>query len=543
MNDQNNSGRILFVASGLICCAVCLFSCNFFTAPDPFTNTEARQTAEAEQGGILNFKAGQHVGGLITITVVPNTPPSESVNEVTLFIDTTLVGSVSAPPYSFVINTAKWPQTSHVIRSFIWTAYNHLGLEASLQGSPSEAFETTLVFDPTLPIAPSNVSVRNSNGHPQLSWSGSAFSNYFCYVIERNGIPVDSLFSRSDSTFLDAAYTLSDFDNVGYNVGASSGGAIAYAPPVSLQYGQSLSFYPASGILDGFSDEVIFEIYPDPSTNINHSTLLAVSTQTHTIISQAEVPSEFNYVGPIAKSLDGERIFDWQRNWNNLFVFDTNLQVITQINVNMAAYDFKFAVGLDDKVYYADPAGVLHVLKEDGTTLGPYHIFSGAVRYMSISQDGNTMLVADQSGIKSCALPGDSAVINFRSPITDEIGLFLPDWSNSRIFISRQSTIFEIWSIQTLKPIGSIQRPAALASVSNISAASANSRFLYAASTVQHNGGTASVLAEYNTATMQQTRLWTFPAVIQTVLVSEQGRYLFACTSSDQWIVDLGGTP
>jgi hypothetical protein len=77
----------------------------------------------------------------------------------------------------------------------------------------------------------------------------------------------------------------------------------------------------------------------------------------------------------------------------------------------------------------------------------------------------------------------------------------------------------------------------------DITALMVNSNSLYVAYTIQMNGGPATLLVEYNIATDQQTRSWTFSSVVQSLLGSQNGRYLFACTSADQWIVDIGGTP
>jgi hypothetical protein len=148
--------------------------------------------------------------------------------------------------------------------------------------------------------------------------------------------------------------------------------------------------------------------------------------------------------------------------------------------------------------------------------------------------------VADNKGVKSYLLTEEHATFALQSSITDSVGLFRADWNNSRIFITRQKIIVEEWNTQTLNSIGSFQTSSSLPSVTDITALTANSKYLFIAYTIQHNGGNASIVVEYDISTKQQTRSWSFSSIIQSLLVSENGRYLFACTSTDQWIVDVG---
>lgn len=521
-------------------------SCSYFTEPEPYVNSEARPAPEVKSVDILLYKPGQHVGGTITITYFPQIIPPQSVYQVILFIDTVSISPEYGYIATFRVNTTSWSQALHTLRFEVWKTYNHLGIEANLRNAPSESYKTTLIFDQTSPIAPLNVKITNVNGHPHLSWQGSAFSSFFCYVIKKNGTPLDTLFSQSDSSFDDSQYKLADFDKVSYSVGSSNAGTVAYSSPVTLQYGQSLSLNSAKGILDDFNERAIFQsdysiIHSDFSVDF-YSYIISASTKTSGVLTNLLISAESG-VCPAAKSPDGTRFFLWEHDYGSILEFDSIFQAVNQPYIAIPGRNYKFAVGLEEKIYYSLGTGALFIFKKDGTTSGPYNIFDGPVNFISISPDGSTMLVADNKGIKNYSLRGDSSVLTLQSSVKDQISLFRVDWNKSNIFIVRQNKIIEAWDISTLNSMSSFQVSASMPATSEITAITTNSKYLYVAYTVQHNGSAASIVVEYDLATHQQTRSWSFPSVIQSLLGSEHGRYLFACTSTDQWIVDIGGTP
>ena len=121
-------------------------------------------------------------------------------------------------------------------------------------------------------------------------------------------------------------------------------------------------------------------------------------------------------------------------------------------------------------------------------------------------------------------------------------GPFRSDWRNSRLFVDLEvgpngASGIAMLDARTLQPLVVYQRPSSQVSYAQISAFFVNATHLYVAYRNQ------PLLAEYDIEGGQLTRSWKFQSDILSLLGSDNGRYLFACTSSDQWIVDLGGNP
>ncbi|HUI29450.1 MAG TPA: hypothetical protein VLX91_04465 [Candidatus Acidoferrales bacterium] len=520
-----------------------LSSCGFIE-PKPAINSQAGHVPGLR---LLVFKNGQHVAGTINLTVVPDSMPAQ-ITQLNLSVDSTSVSPLS-------LNTTNFSQGDHVLHFTARLTSPTSGF-VNYQNGVVDTLNVTLNFDQTPARAVSGLSVSNSNAHPVLSWSPNPFSTFLCYIVRRNNTIIDSIFSETTASFVDTGYTLADFDRVSYDVGTSNCGSVAYSPAMTFQLGQFLSLIPISGnldysnvtgVLENLGDKVIFEsdfgiLHSDFSVDF-YSFLVSMSTQTHNILSQAKVQSTWmDYTpGPYAKSLDAARIFGVQPYTGTIIVLDTNLQQLSLSSVSFGSPRNLFAVGWADNLYSSDGNGTLYVYASDGTRINSYeNILGGQARFLSISPDGTTMLAADNKGIKSFALSHDSVVFKLQSPIKDQLGLFHCDWNDSLVFITRQNAIVEGWDVGTLKSLGSFHPSAGVPQVSSVTALTANSRYLYVAYTVRYNNGPASIVVEYDVSTRQQTRSWIFPSVVQSLLGSEKGRYLFACTSSNQWIVDLG---
>jgi hypothetical protein len=202
-----------------------------------------------------------------------------------------------------------------------------------------------------------------------------------------------------------------------------------------------------------------------------------------------------------------------------------------------------FAIGTQNQIYFSGNfTPYLKFFSPNDSTLISISGCEGLSRYLSVSPDGTTFIAVDDKGVKRYLHVGVYPNFYKQSPITDRIEIFRADWTNSRIFITRQNTVVEVWDM-SLSSKGSFLLSTTMFPVTGITALMVNSNSLYVAYTVQMNSGLATLLVEYDIATARQTRSWTISSVVQSLLGSEKGRYLFACTSTDQWIVDIGGTP
>lgn len=538
LEDESGYLRGIF----LIAVSACMFSiasCGFLQ-PKAAVNGEAGHVPGIK---LLVFKDGQHVAGTINLTVVPDSTPAQ-IQQLSLEVDSTPINSLK-------LNTTDFSQGNHVLHFRAVVTSPTSGL-VNLQGGIIDTLNVPLVFDQIAARQVSGFSISDSDGHPLLSWSPNPFSSFLCYVIERNGAIIDTNFSEATASFLDTSYTLADFDAVSYQVGTSNGGSVVYCSARTLWEGQSLSLVPTSvsldysrvtGVLENVGNAVVFEsdyevIHSDYSVN-DYSYLTSVSTQTSDIQSQAELPAEGS-PGLYGKSLDGIRILEWHG--GSVVVRDTSLQVLAQAAIGSGPPGPAIAVGLNDKLFSSNGNGALYVYAEDGAFVGSYNnVFDGPARYLSISPDGTTMLAADNKGIKRYVLSADSAVLKLQSPVTDKIGLMHCDWNDSLVFVTRQSTTVEKWNLLTLKSIGSFSQPASVQPASDVTAMTAGSKYLCVAYTIQNNNHPASIVVEYDISTGGQIRTWTLPSVAQSLMGSEDGRYIFACTSSHQWIIDLEG--
>jgi hypothetical protein len=510
----------------LFICGQLFSSCDLFTEPEPFVNNQTHPL-EIKPCTLSSYSVDQVVTGDITFFIL-DLNVSE-IDHISLFIDSTFAGSVNISPYTFIVDTRRWPDGRHTLFFGMYKKEDSLGLRRLLN-SPSQVYTTTLIFDNTPPIAPKDFSITTINDHVQLSWTPTNLTNFFSYIVRRNGNIIATLYSQNTSLYIDSAYTLADFDRVFYDIGASTNTSAAYTPGDTIRKGEALLLEPITAALDGFNDQVIFLT----------TKLVAVSTQTHNSLTQYSI----NGKGVLAKSLDGKEIFYWSTSYNKLYIFKTGtLELYEEYSLGwIGKVMFQLAIGLWDQVYISDNSGYLQIVTiTNGLAIsGPRAFFDGPARFLSISPDGTKILVADNKGVKSYLLTEEHATFALQSSITDSVGLFRADWNNSRIFITRQKIIVEEWNTQTLNSIGSFQTSSSLPSVTDITALTANSKYLFIAYTIQHNGGNASIVVEYDISTKQQTRSWSFSSIIQSLLVSENGRYLFACTSTDQWIVDVG---
>ena len=526
-------------------------SCNYFTEPEPFVNKATHPPDIKYKTATLKYHSkDQLVTGIIYLDLVPDFDPT-LVKSTTAFVDSTNVGTLIVNPsyqviLRFEIDTRKWSNGIHDIYFNVYkkvTESDSLWLLGILY-TPLQIYKTSLIFDNTPPTAPTNISVTLQNNYAHISWTPTNFNFFHSYVIRRDGNVIAEIDSQSTSTYIDT--TLPDFFNVNYEVGVTIGGATAYSNSYNCKQGESLSLNSINGVIDGLNSKVIFE-----QTNY----LTVVSTQDYNIINQ-HYDSQFATFIRWAKSSNNDTLYFWNDRVSNniLYTYDAStLNILREQPLNIYSYKVSvFTVGQDNKLYaaLANPANInqLFIFDKNSQNINiiiyilPTVIFEGTCRFLSVSPDGKTLLAVDDKGMKSYSVKDYSASLNYRSSIMDNVKLFRPDWKNSRIFITRQAAIVEAWDTQTLNPVISYQLPASKPSPTNVTAIFVNTKNLYAAYTISFYNSTTTLLAEYDINSQRLKRSWIFPAIVQKLYGSEKGSYLFAFTSTNQWIVDIGGS-
>jgi len=336
------------------------------------------------------------------------------------------------------------------------------------------------------------------------------------------------------------------YENNGFG---DSAGILKLIPPPAHIYRTALIFdghslvlsLPQKWSLDNVNNTVIFE----EIVNESAIRLESFSTQNCTLLSTNFIEADELFAQN--KSLDGKVVYFLTRRvgyyylqWINSNTLEREVIYLSDPSMNDAC---GFSVGDAGKAYFSDSHGILQILNYDGTKIGSYNLFDGPARFLNISPDGSQMVAVDNKGVKMYSLNGDSAILSIQSQITDRVNISRVDWLNSRLFITRQNTTLETWDLVSLNPISSFKLPESIPTATNITALMANSKSLYAAYTIQKSGNDSSLVVEYDIPTRSLTRSWNYANNIESLLGSDNGRYIFAVTFKDQWIIDIGGTP
>ncbi len=527
MKPYTKLSKTTFVSVLQIVLSLTFYSCNYFSEPEPFVNTSAHPP-ETKLYALNEYPPNQVFAGTITLTFTQDIQNSK-IDHISLFIDSTLIGTKSVAPYIFAIPTNNWQNGAHILTWKVFAKDDSVGL-LQLRNSPSTVYSRSIIIDNTPPTAPENIAVIHDGNHPRILWTPTTMTNFYSYVIRRDGDIIATLHSQSDSTYVDTSYFFTDFDrsSTGYSVGVSTTGSTQFSPAYLISSGSSLGLSNVLGTLDGFSNNVIFQ----------SQKLISVSTQTAGTVAQNDIA----YCKTMSKSLDGSRLFLW--NYIDQYIFTINtLTQLNQSHLGFVSYASSFVVGVGDRIYAVSGSGMYIV--RDGSVYTKDDLFASPNSLISISPDGTTILAADKKGIKrfsvSSTFEGEFITLGLQSPLEDSIGICHVDWNASRIFVKRKESIVEAWDNQTLTSVLSYQVSSSLPAVTEVTAVKSNSKNLYVAYTVRLNNSDATLLVEYAKNTSQQLRSWTFSSVVRSILASDNGRYLFACTSSDQWIVDIGG--
>ncbi len=526
----------------IIAAIILNLSCNYFTEPEPFVNKDAHPPkTHYENAKLINYSEDQIVTGTITVGFSLDWDPIYT-DSVIVFVDSAriakIVPSVYYPlQFKFKINTEAWPNGKYNI---ILYAYKIPSLNDSL-GTMSlltnalYIYKTSLIFDNTTPTAPTNIKVTLQNNNAIISWTPTNFNFFHSYIIRKNGVIIDEIYSQDDSTYIDS--TLPDFFNFYYEVGDSiTGQKAAYSNAYNLKQGETLSINPAYYIMDNLNDQVIFA---------DSKYLTSVSTQTHEIINQ--VPIDFNASSALwAKSVSGDTIYCWNNSNRYFYTYGVNqLNIIDKRHIGTNNIANALSTGPDGKLYISQSnlknyLFVYNNFEKVNTVIAPAVNFESISRFLSISPDGHTLLDVEDNGIKKYSIDNGTITYKLQSAIQDHIDLFWTDWSNSRIFIKRQDKIVELWDTQTLNSISSFDLPASEPNVSNITAIFANINNLYVAYTINFHNSNTTLLAEYDIISQQLKNSWIYPSIVNSILGSKNGSYLFLSTSTNQWILDIG---
>lgn len=503
------------------------YSCNFLSEPEPFVNNTAHPPV-TKLYTINEYPANQKFAGTIALSFSSEIQVSK-IDHISLFIDTILIGTKSVSPFSFSITTNNWSNGVHTLTWNVYAKEDSLGL-LRLSKSPAYVYTSSIHIDNSPPSAPENILVIHDGNHPRIIWTPTAITNFYSYVLQRDGEIIATLSSQSDSTYVDTSYFFADFDrsSTGYSIGVSTTGSTVYSPVYSISSGSSLGLNNVTGTQDGFGSNVIFQ----------SQKLISVSTQTAGTVAQ----NDNAFCKTMSKSLDGTRLFLW--NYIDQYIFSINtLTQLNQSHLGFVSYASNFVVGVGDRIYAVSGSG-MYIVRE-GSVYTKDNLFASPNSPISISPDGSTILAADKKGIKrftvSSTFEGEFITLALQSPQEDSIGICHVDWNTSRIFVKRKEKIVEAWDNQTLTSVLSFQLSSSFPSVTGVTAIKANSKNLYVAYSVRLNNSDATLLVEYAKNTAQQLRSWTFSSVVRSILASDNGRYLFACTSNHQWIVDIGG--
>ncbi len=529
-------------------------SCIFFTEPEPFENKDIHPAEiKYKTATFENYSQDQQVTGVIDLQFIPDFDLN-LVKSISAFVDSTEAGRLSlgyikqnSPQLGYQINidTKRWADGKHNIALYTYKIpgfSDSLGI-MNLLTTTLYVYQTSLVFNNTPPTAPENVVVILQNKDAHISWNPTNLNNFNSYLIRRDGNVIAKIYNQNTSTYIDT--TLPDFYSGYYEVGASNGAETQYSEKSNFIKGESLGLSIIDAI-GGLNDQVVFV-----QSNNN---LTSVSTQNKTIITQVNN----GHIGLWAKSTNNDTLYCWdfQQNFYTYTVNTLNLVRTQRINlinnITRISQIGRIVSGPGNQVYMTisvhklDQGIVTHGLytfDKDETVFNLTNALPLAIpdyiNYFTVSPDGVNLVLLNDERIKKYSVNNDSLIFNLQSTPTDFIGEPQSDWNNSRLFLTHYKTldegVAEAWDMNTLNLIRTYELPEPKTYPIYTRALFANSVHLYIA-----YDPNSHLLAEYDINSGQLLRTWKFSSQIISLFGSENGRYLFACTSSEQWIVDLG---
>lgn len=519
-----------------------LFSCVDLIEPDPYTNNDVNtKRIKYKQATLSNYSIDQIVGGKIKVNFIVEENP-RLIDSIAVYVDSIRIngvkwnGSWSMSTYDFTIVTNRWLNGKHDIFFYVYknaTLSDSLGLY-SLLGNALYIYKTSLIFD-NIPLTPENISVTLQGKNAEITWTPSNLDEFTHYSILRDGNVIARINTQNTTTYLDT--TLPDFYRGYYQVGTSDGTETVYSSKFNFGKGELLGL-TVDNAISNLHDQVIFIQ--------KNNDLVCVSTQTYGVTNQ----SGNGIHGKWTKNSESDIICCWDYN-QNMYTYDVNSlslvqrqQIILEENSHITSIAISQGDGIFCSINRNNVNDKLYFFGRDETTISvvdrnAFDELPQYTEYISISPDGNNLIVFADNRINKYSLDSRAGKLNLESGIPQGCFSLYVDWENSRIYTTRyrESTMIECWDLHTFSMINYYKfRSQRIASYKvRFRALFANSNYLYAAYSSKE-------LVEFDLSSGQPTRSWKFKDEVWSIYGSENGRYIFACTSTDQWIVDIGGS-
>ena len=217
--------RITIAASASLFVSGLVMSCNYMTEPQPFFNTKAHPPeypAEGTKRAILSdYTDHEVIVGTFLARFLPDIDTTD-ILQISLWIDSVIVGTSTRAPYSFSFNSQLWQNGEYRLSFGVYKKKKDWGLLGLLDIQiPPAMYDITLIFHHP-PLPPTEVCVVGGDYHPWVYWNVPLEADVRFYVIRRNGITVlDTLFNPSVHGYFDATYNGNAW-GVHYDVGAGN---------------------------------------------------------------------------------------------------------------------------------------------------------------------------------------------------------------------------------------------------------------------------------------------------------------------------------
>ena len=225
----------------VLCAGMLMLSCDFFTEPAPFSNTEARPP-QSKHYARINLQPGATVTGGFFLEFVPDEGGSQ-IKNIQFFIDSTLMTDATSRPNEYFVDTKGFGVGSHNLSFVVFLKNPDQGLLNPFH-LPSVTYSTTLVFaDLPLPPRPENIVLHWIYlGHPRITWDyPSGADSLVDYFVIARTFPTrltDTVFSHSH-VFTDSSLVDDSGNNQFYFVGAGNALGINYAAEARFVAGKS----------------------------------------------------------------------------------------------------------------------------------------------------------------------------------------------------------------------------------------------------------------------------------------------------------------
>ncbi len=544
---KSNSTKLFSIfklAVLLLTLTLVVISCSLFSEPEPFHNNIHPPKTYSKTTVLNNYAVDQKVAGDINLDFIAEWN-YKNIDSVICYIDSKRVGGLyysieTAQLYWILINTRQWSNAKHSITFLVYkkaSLSDSLGINGFFQDNIF-SYTTSLIFNNFPLTAPTNVSVKLQNKNAVITWDPSNSADFKSYIITRNGSEIARINSRNTSTYVDT--TIPDFFRGSYAVAVADIQNAYFSPYIAFKKGESLEL-TIKDALDNMNGQVIFIL---PNNN-----LTAVSTQSHAVTKQSANVIDGRWI-----KNDCNDLFYCFDNNNMLFTFDANsLNLVrtqqVKLTGNAASSSLIDVKEGPDKmylsVYYNSSNSSLYAFNKDETTLefsniSPFLKLASSTK-LSLSTDGKILLLIGNSNyannLMKYSIINNSFSFVSQSSVNIPSGYFI-EWKNSMLYllldkVLTNKAIYE-WNLQSMSFAQTIiNLNEDYEGTSEQSIIYADSKYLYTVITFRNK------LKKYDINTGQLISSWIFSSDIKSVH-GAGGRYIFACTATDQWIIDTG---